>query len=40
MGKEGLYKLIRGHEIVKANQRNGVLYPGIVGVKGDDVFHA
>ena len=40
MLEQGLYKLIGRHEIVKANQRNGILYPGVVGVKGDNVLHS
>ena len=40
MGEQGLYKRICGHEVVKTNQRNGILHPGVMGVKGDDVFHS
>ena len=37
---QGLQHLIGGHEGFKARQRNCVLHPGIVSVKGDDVLHA
>ena len=37
---QSLQHLIGGHERFKARQRNGVLHPGIVRVKGDDVLHA
>ena len=40
VGEQGLHELVGGHEIVKSDQGNGVLYTGIVGIKGDDVVHA
>ena len=38
VAEQGLYKLVGGHEVVKAVERDGVLHSGVMGVKGDNGF--
>ncbi len=38
--QKSLDELIRGGEIVKAVQRDGILHPGIVGIEGDEIADA
>ena len=35
-----LQNLIRGHHVVKAHERDGVVYPGIMRIYGQDIINA